>query len=1183
MLPENISKIPSTAIVTALPKEFAAVRSLFDECHEFSHPNDPNDYVVAVLTDSEGGQHYFPIALLKQMGNNSAAALARDVLRTFQNVRDILMVGIAGGVPHPSEPEKHVRLGDIAVSMQKGVVQFDKIKLESGTPKIRDTSQPPSARLVGFVNRLEADRYAGKTPWEGYEVIALAKLNTSRPNTRSDQLFSTANRSTRIPHPKQVARRRGRPMVHCGLIGSSNTLLKDAAVRDALRSDTGIIAVEMEGSGIADGTWTGGASYLLIRGICDYADQSKNNEWQMYAAIVAASYARCIVDCILSTEEAFVDSTKKNFLRLLDRGEKPPFYGQTTFVPLTLLKRCDNSVFDWNEPSIELENFINSIVIGEQGSGKSSLCTYLFEKASALFRSASTEFFPIYFDLEYTPINRATEKIVALLTSINEQKNPHTDDIKILAFFDSLDQTTNPEKVARYLLGRATNRSPISFIVFSRRIEAASLVGKFLNELVIQPLDNEQIKSVLTTASDGNMSLEQIERLSEQGMVEALRTPFLATIFAKLKQSSMREADCPHDLSLFKMIEDLSEAHLAMTENASANEITDIPILLAKRLNGSKRRQSLRASDSHDASSSPFLYIENEEYRFRHDIFRDYFISKLVAREAGTVRLLTEIYQRREDPNLSFLVFSLSADRASALLSALWPLVRFSCMLSGYFVGMHNPFLYVYIKILVRFKKISARDRRIEDLIELMTRGDDYFSFSFSIPREILGANYDNFRFQNTYFLVGQLQSESYLEHLLSKNIAAIDEFSVIGLLNYRSQRVADFLLEALGDCSGERGAASFRYMGRMYAVAVLVRLPFSMLSGRLHGSVDKGFPEIAAGVLDGVSSVLASRIGKLHCAGAGTVGQASETAKIIRSNGYFEDVTYLMITESEDWIDFFFYCYENADNGLSEKALSCLRNCSRSNSARPDISERLIALCESEDAVVRRRAIHDGLYFSDHGPAQKAFRRHVEKAIKFDDVSIVRLSALNTSWHVFRDVFYKWGPVLLAKESRFPRLSEKTHERFQKFCTDTIVELCLSFDGQEAEKVEACLTAAVNAPNDMMRSWGVEILGDEQPELASRIGEWVILNADEIAEEGHYNFFRVLHNLEVSVSEPVVCKGLRSESMRVLSVAIKCVSENNYSEQVRSELLAARDRVPSGWGHMNDWIDNKVESRGAR
>jgi nucleoside phosphorylase len=96
-------------------------------------------------------------------------------------------------------------------------------------------------------------------------------------------------------------RREGFPKISYGTIGSANTLLKDPTYRDQLGSDHNILAIEMEGSGIADATWAGGSGYLLVRGICDYCDADKNDKWQCYAAVAAAAYARALVETLPPT------------------------------------------------------------------------------------------------------------------------------------------------------------------------------------------------------------------------------------------------------------------------------------------------------------------------------------------------------------------------------------------------------------------------------------------------------------------------------------------------------------------------------------------------------------------------------------------------------------------------------------------------------------------------------------------------------------------------------------------------------------------------------------------------------------------------------------------------------------------------------------------------------------------
>src|SRR6266852_284477 len=122
------------AIVTALPKEFAAIEVMLDQHHDIAIPGDPVSYTVGSI-----GLHPVVVTLLPRMGNNPATAISSNLLRSFPNVSDILMVGIAGGIPNPNNAENHVRLGDIVISTEAGVMQFDLGKLEQVVHK----GEPP--------------------------------------------------------------------------------------------------------------------------------------------------------------------------------------------------------------------------------------------------------------------------------------------------------------------------------------------------------------------------------------------------------------------------------------------------------------------------------------------------------------------------------------------------------------------------------------------------------------------------------------------------------------------------------------------------------------------------------------------------------------------------------------------------------------------------------------------------------------------------------------------------------------------------------------------------------------------------------------------------------------------------------------------------------------------------------
>jgi nucleoside phosphorylase len=77
------------------------------------------------------------------------------------------------------------------------------------------------------------------------------------------------------------------PKIHYGLIASGNQLMKDALVRDKLARDKSVLCFEMEAAGLMNHF-----PCLVIRGICDYSDSHKNKEWQGYAAMTAAAYAK---------------------------------------------------------------------------------------------------------------------------------------------------------------------------------------------------------------------------------------------------------------------------------------------------------------------------------------------------------------------------------------------------------------------------------------------------------------------------------------------------------------------------------------------------------------------------------------------------------------------------------------------------------------------------------------------------------------------------------------------------------------------------------------------------------------------------------------------------------------------------------------------------------------------------
>jgi nucleoside phosphorylase len=313
---------PSTYTVgwiCALTTELVAAKSLFDEEYEVTleaqAPGDNNSYSFGRM-----GRHDVVVACLPraEYGIAPAASVARDMLRTFPNIRVGLMVGIGGGAP---SPEHDIHLGDVVVSVPSGakggVLHHNRGKTvqEQEFQLTGSLNQPPQFLLTA-VGSLEADYEA-----QGHELNerieeALSKRprlkkRYARPSAETDRLYEACHIHRESPtctacknncgEENFIAREaRGDgdddPMIHYGLIASSDKLMKDATVRDNLAKEEGVLCFEMEAAGLMNHF-----PCLIIRGICDYADSHKNKEWQGFAAMTAAAYAKELLQKILPT------------------------------------------------------------------------------------------------------------------------------------------------------------------------------------------------------------------------------------------------------------------------------------------------------------------------------------------------------------------------------------------------------------------------------------------------------------------------------------------------------------------------------------------------------------------------------------------------------------------------------------------------------------------------------------------------------------------------------------------------------------------------------------------------------------------------------------------------------------------------------------------------------------------
>jgi nucleoside phosphorylase len=254
---------------------------------------DPADYTVGTLPSVDPAQPHRVV--LCQLGGTAPASAAESVahlIRSYPSVDQIVMTGVAAGFPAPSDPARHVRLGDILVATY-GVVAYDHIVDRAAGSELRAGFPRPSVLLSRRVERLRGGVLLGERPWEALiERAVRAAPGFARPGDATDVLHD-GDGDGLVPHPDPAlsGHLAGRPKIHYGRIGSADRSLRHAVNRDELARRFGIIGVEMEGTA----AFATGRSWFVVKGVSDYADRHMNQAWRNYAALASAAYVRSLL------------------------------------------------------------------------------------------------------------------------------------------------------------------------------------------------------------------------------------------------------------------------------------------------------------------------------------------------------------------------------------------------------------------------------------------------------------------------------------------------------------------------------------------------------------------------------------------------------------------------------------------------------------------------------------------------------------------------------------------------------------------------------------------------------------------------------------------------------------------------------------------------------------------------
>ena len=303
--------------ISALEIECIAACELLDEEYENDKAPKINElHNHAIYTYGRIQKHNLVIASLpySRYGLVSAARVAERMRSSFPALQLLLMVGIAGGAP---SLHHDIRLGDVVVS--GGVIQYNYGKaIQMREFEERGYPTPPVDVFFNAIGALKAlhrrqGHHISKTISHMLRKNQRLRAEYSRPGAVLDRLYKSdyvhrgllcdcltliqdedGKSQQYLIQRCQRSSEDNDPAIHHGLIASADQLIKDATLRDTLARKHNVLCFETEAAGLMDGPFP----CLVIRGISDYADSHKNDNWQEYAAATAASYAKELLNMI---------------------------------------------------------------------------------------------------------------------------------------------------------------------------------------------------------------------------------------------------------------------------------------------------------------------------------------------------------------------------------------------------------------------------------------------------------------------------------------------------------------------------------------------------------------------------------------------------------------------------------------------------------------------------------------------------------------------------------------------------------------------------------------------------------------------------------------------------------------------------------------------------------------------
>ena len=303
------SRACTIGILCPLARELSAVLASFDGGFETKYDEThETTYYRGKLVEQDVVAVCLPIG---DIGRDTAGAQAALLKQRYPSLRLRFLVGIAGGTP---DDRHDIRLGDVVIGTR--IVNYQRGHQENGNLRhddhlydapraLLDGLNHPTLRFQSNGRHLEeilsrmnanfrrhvANDKVSEDQWSrpeaGHDLLFRHDYSHKKSNASNCDACDTKKLLKRSPRGQEL------PEIHYGLLASADIVLRDGEARHNLKNHfREILAVEMEASALKV------YEYIVVRGICDYADSHKNDGWQDYAAATAAACTRMLAESL---------------------------------------------------------------------------------------------------------------------------------------------------------------------------------------------------------------------------------------------------------------------------------------------------------------------------------------------------------------------------------------------------------------------------------------------------------------------------------------------------------------------------------------------------------------------------------------------------------------------------------------------------------------------------------------------------------------------------------------------------------------------------------------------------------------------------------------------------------------------------------------------------------------------